>query len=311
MIAFALGAGLVPLVGAQPVAAETWSVTLSASSADLEVGQAVTLTADVNMSVTGTGNYIDIFNQTTGAGVGYCTTGSSCSISWSEASAGSYSFVAYVDSAPTFQYPPPCCVNAVSNAVTVRWHARATAAFDVQFAVEGTLPRFPCVGSCAATFTGSGTGHGHARASDLSSEYNAVFSVPNGFASGHAAYNEPNLPFCPGIGSASGTVNLGGPSTGVVYRTGTPTSVGTVTGVEFVLEYVYDRAGPGAAVVILGGTAKIHFTFPDTGSDYFVSNVSGAGPGLFEVNPVEAVERCQAPGPLKFAVVGDVLLHLA
>lgn len=297
-------------VAAQPATAGSWSITLTAGASDVEVGESVTLTATTNMSVTGTGNYIDIFNQTTGAAIGFCSTGSSCSIPWSAPNAGSHTFVAYVDSSVVFEYPPPCCIEAVSNTVTVRWHARATAAFNVGFVVTGTLPRFPCVGACSTTFVGPGSGHGHAHAEDSTSTYDATFSVSNGFVDGSAAYNEPSIPFCPGIGYASGTVNLSGSAVGVIHRTSTPASVGDVTDVEFTLHFVYDRAGPGAAITILGGTAKIHFTFPDTGPDYFVSNVGGAGPGAFEVNPVDAVQRCQTPGPLDFMVVGDVALHL-
>lgn len=326
-----LGSGVVPLVEAGPAsaAAETsplrreavplpdgstssessWTVSLAASASDVEVGTPVTLTATTNQSVTGTGNFIDIFDQTTGTGVGFCTTGSSCQVAHSEPGAGSHTFIAYVDGDLAFHYPP-CCVQATSNTVTVGWHAKATAVFNVEFSASGTLPSFPCPAGCNATFTGTGSGAGTARAEAAGVEYNAAFAVPAGSVGGTANYTEPGAPLCPAIGSAAGTVSLNGSAVGVIHRTSTPAVVGIVTGISFTLDYTYVRVGPLSVVVVTGGTAHLSFWFPDTGSDYFVSSVTGAGPGVFEVDPVEAVNRCLSPGSLGFTVVGDTTLAL-
>jgi hypothetical protein len=297
------------VVGAAPAHATTWTVSLSADASDVEVGTTVTLTATANQSLTGTGYFLDIFDQTTGTGVGYCSVGSSCQVTHSEAGAGSHTFVAYVDGDPVFHYPP-CCVQATSNAVTVNWHARATALLDVEFSASGTLPTFPCDDGCDAPFSGWGSGAGNARAEAAGVEYSASFVVPSGYVTGTANYAEPGPPFCPAVGTAVGTVSLNGPASGLVYRTSTPSVVGFVTGVTFDLAYTYQRAGPGTLVTVTGGTARIAFTFPDTGADYFVSHVAGAGPGAFEVHPVHVTDRCQSPGELAFTVVGDVALVL-
>lgn len=303
-----LGGG-VPLAETDSASAATWTVSLAASAADLEVGESVTLTATVNQSVTGTGNYIDIFDQTTGTGIGFCSTGSSCQVTHSESDVGSHTFVAYVDSDLVFHYPP-CCVQATSNTVTVSWHARATAAFNVEFSVSGTLPVFPCPTGCNVAFAGWGTGTGNAHAEAAGVEYEAAFTVPNGAVNGMANYTEPAFPFCPAVGSASGTVSLTGSAVGVIHRTSTPTIVGTVTAVSFTLDYTYQRVGAASVIVVTAGTATLSFAFSDTGPDYFVSDVVGTGPGAFEVDPALAADRCQNPGSLPFTVIGDTPLTL-
>jgi hypothetical protein len=287
----------------------TWSVSLASSAGDAQVGSPVTLTANANASVTGTGNVIAIFDQTTGTGIGQCSTGSTCQYPVSEAAAGAYSFIAYVD-ADTGMYYPPCCTQAQSNSLTVRWHAKATAGMNVTFQAGGTLPTFPCPTGCTATFSGSGTGAGTAQAQSGGIDYLATFETVSGSVSGAANYTEPSTPFCPAIGSATGTVTLSSAASGSVSRSSTPAETGTVTAVTFQLSFTYQRVGATTAITITGGTATVSFTFPDTGPDYFISGVSGAGLGVFVVDPVDTANACPSPRALPFTIAGETALLL-
>ncbi len=298
-----------PLLGAAPVAASGWSVTLSASSSDAAAGSTVTLTATANQDVGAAGYYIDVDDTTTGTPVNFCATGTTCDVAVSSASAASHTYVAYVDGDPAFEYPP-CCVQAESNTVTVTWHPRATAGMDVAFVASGTLPGFPCPAGCAASFTGTGSGAGTAEAQSGSVDYTATFAAPSGAVTGTATYTEPGPPFCPAVGSAVGNVTLVAPATGSVLRSTTPSELGTITGVTFQLQFTYQRATAGTAITVTGGTATIAFSFPDTGSDYFVSSVSGAGLGGFDVDPRVGVADCQNAGSLPFTIAGDAALAL-
>ena len=309
-IAAVLSALLLLALAGTASAQTTWTLSLSASKTDVTVGDTVRLTATANQSVTGTGNYIDIFDRTTGTPIDFCATGSVCQVDVSQAEAGSHTYIAYVDSDSVFHYPP-CCIKATSNTRTVRWHARATAGMDVQFQATGTLPTFPCpAGGCSTTFSGTGSGAGTAHADGGSTEYQATFALPSGSVSGTAAYTEPAEPLCPTIGAAAGTVTLTGSATGVVVKTTSPTTTGSVTSVTFTLNYTYERFGPATAVTITGGTARINFTIPGAGSDYFVSEVTGRGAGAFRVAPEQAISKCFSPGSLPFSVIGDVALVL-
>jgi hypothetical protein len=299
----------------------SWSISLAASATSAPVGAPVTLTATANQSVSGTGKYIDVFDQTTRSGVGSCSAGSSCQVSVSELGAGSHTFVAYVDSDPVFEYPP-CCVQATSNTATVTWQSptggpAATGALDIQFKAGGTLPTFPCPRGCTTTFSGSGTGAvtgiGSAHAQNAGNDYAATFAIPSGSISGTANYVEPTAPICPGIGFANGTVTVNGAASGVIERTSTPPGTGSVTGVTLQLNYAYQRYGLTAAIVITGGTATISYTFPDTGAGTLIGSVTGAAPGAFKVSPVVANNDCNTPGgaPLDFTIAGDGALALS
>lgn len=292
--------------GGSPDSVTSWSVSLSASASNVQTGATVTLTATANQSVTGTGYFIDIFDQATGEGEG-CTTGSTCQAFFTNAQPGSHTYVAYVDSDPVFHYSP-CCVAATSNTVTVTWYDRATTAFDVEFAVDGTLPAFPCAGGCNANLTGAGSGTGKAQATSGLVGYDATFALPSGSVTGSAYYTEPDGPLCPAFGFAAGTVSLTGGATGTVTRTSTPTVVGAVTAVTFSLDFSYQRVASGTEIQVTGGTAVVSFAFPDTGASYFVAAVSGRGLGAFVVDPATAVDLCDSPGPLAFRAVGDVAL---
>jgi hypothetical protein len=272
------------------------------------VGTTVTLAAAANQALAAN-QYLDVFDQTTATPVGTCRTATSCSLPVTQSVAGAHTYIADVDSDIAFEYPP-CCVVAASNTVTVRWHARATAAFNVAFDVSGTLPAFPCGSGCSTGFVGTGHGSGSAEAEDVSGEYAGAFAMTGATVAGSAVYAEPGAPVCPGVGSATGTVTLSGPATGALWRTGTPNSVGTITAATFTLVFSYERVGATTAITVTGGSAVVHFTFPDTGADYFVAAVQGAGAGAFAVNPLQVHDDCASAGPLDFTVAGNAALTL-
>lgn len=195
--------------------------------------------------------------------------------------------------------------------------ASAVGATNVEFSISGTLPTFPCPAGCSTGFSGSGTGAGRASAMVGGTVYDATFTMLSAYVGGYASYTEPGVPFCPALGSATnptdGTVTLNGNSawgtTGVVYRTSTPTLVGTVTNVTVNFTYTYLRVGATPAIVITGGWVDISYFFPGTGSGMFTSSIlTGAGSGVFLVDPVQAASRCLAPGPLAFTIIGDAAI---
>jgi hypothetical protein len=190
--------------------------------------------------------------------------------------------------------------------------ASATGAGSVEFSVSGTLPTFPCPNGCTAIFAGTGSGSGHTETSIGGVPYDATYTILAGTVSGTASYAEPGFPFCPLIGSATnlstGQVTLTGGSTGVIYRTSSPTFTGTVTGVSFTLGYTYQRAGSAAALVLTGGSVTVSYFFPGSGSGSFTQTLNaGGGAGAFMVDPVQASSLCQNPGQLAFTLDGNVV----
>jgi hypothetical protein len=105
---------------AQPGAGNGFTVTLAASSTDPYVGTAVTLTATANTDVGPTPYYITIYDEATGAELALCGTGTTCSATVSESSAGSQQFEAFIgDDVPGTGHPGFVLVS--SNQVTVTW----------------------------------------------------------------------------------------------------------------------------------------------------------------------------------------------
>ncbi len=105
---------------AQPWAGNGFTVSLAASSTDPYVGTAVTLTATANADVGPTPYYITIYDETTGAELAVCGSGTTCSATVSESSTGSQRFEAFIgddvpgDGTPGF-------VLVASNQVTATW----------------------------------------------------------------------------------------------------------------------------------------------------------------------------------------------
>jgi hypothetical protein len=95
------------------------SVSLAASPVALAPGGTTTLTASANEDVGPTPYYIEIFDQTTGANVGWCGFGSTCSTSVTQTTSTIRDYIAYI-ALLGFSNPPPD-IQATSGTVTVTW----------------------------------------------------------------------------------------------------------------------------------------------------------------------------------------------
>jgi hypothetical protein len=107
--------------GAAPVAATSsaYSVSLSASPTAIGPGGSSTLTAYSSVDVGPTPYWIEIFDRSNGQNIAVCGTGTSCSMSVSQSSPTTHSFIAYI-SGYGLSNPPPS-VQATSNSVSVTW----------------------------------------------------------------------------------------------------------------------------------------------------------------------------------------------
>lgn len=184
---------------------------------------------------------------------------------------------------------------------------------NVEFEVSGQLEEFPCPEGCLTTFDGTGDGAGNVPAMIDGVAHNATFTIVRGTVTGSAEYSEPGFPFCPVVGSAAspttGSVTLSGGATGVVFRTDPLLPIGTVFAATTTLDFTYTRVGATPAIEITGGSTTVEYFIPGSGPDSFTQElVAGAGGGVFEVDPVDAVLLCQNPGPLDFTVVGDAVV---
>ena len=113
-------AGVAQAATARPAAGNGFTVSLAASSTDPYVGTAVTLTATANTDVGPTPYYITIYDETTYADLAVCGTGTTCSATVSESSAGSQQFEAFIgDDMPGTGHPG--FVLVASNQVTATW----------------------------------------------------------------------------------------------------------------------------------------------------------------------------------------------
>lgn len=189
-------------------------------------------------------------------------------------------------------------------AVTDRPVPRAGSA-GLTFVVDGQLPTFPCNdGGCGASFGGTGTADGLARAQVGDDTLHATFTMPAGSVSGSTTYTEPGDALCPAAGFAEGTAAMHGSATGTIRRSTAPAVPGTVTGLTVALSFSYERVGGLARIGVNGGTATLSYEFPDTGNGSFTTSVLGAGAGAFVVNAQDVVARCATQGALLFEVIG-------
>ena len=101
-----------------------WALVLSATPPVGRVGDATTLTAIADRSVSGTGYAIEIYDQDTGALVKACTSGLNCSATVRRDQAGTVTYLAYV-AAPSSTAPPPD-IQATSNRMSVIWADTST-----------------------------------------------------------------------------------------------------------------------------------------------------------------------------------------
>jgi hypothetical protein len=195
--------------------------------------------------------------------------------------------------------------------------AEATSAgtSNVEFQVNGSLYPFPSTNG-TTTFNGQGTGAGRATGMSGGVVHDATFTILAMPVSGSANYSGPAWPVCPLIGSATpdtGSISMGAANltsvTGVVYRQGA-THSGTVTGVTTSFNFSYQRVGANATLVLTDGLARVYFYYPGFGSGSFEMPFSGAGTGVFQVDPVQAEVNCRNGGgpAIPFTFTGDAVV---
>jgi len=98
-----------------------WTVYLYASATILAPGATTTLTAYANFTVTGTPQYIEIFDTTTGANVGICNSNAQCGTQVTYSTPQTHSYRAFISGYGT-SYPPPA-IQASSSFLSVTWVA--------------------------------------------------------------------------------------------------------------------------------------------------------------------------------------------
>ena len=97
-----------------------FTVSLAASTTEPYVGSPVTLTATANTDVGPTPYYITIYDETTGAELAVCGTGSTCSATVTGTTPGTQEFEAFIgDDVPGSGAPGFALVSG--NDVAVRW----------------------------------------------------------------------------------------------------------------------------------------------------------------------------------------------
>lgn len=193
--------------------------------------------------------------------------------------------------------------------------AAAAAAANLEFQVNGSLSPFPSPNG-NTSFSGQGTGAGEASGTYGGVLHEATFTILAMPVSGSANYSELIWPVCPLVASATptnGTISMGASSlssvTGVVYRAGA-THSGTVTGVTVSFKFSYQRVGANTTLLLTEGVSYVHFYYPGYGYGSFRSDFSGAGTGVFQVDPVQAEMNCKNGGgpALAFTLTGDAVV---
>jgi hypothetical protein len=113
-------AAAAPATPALPAAGDGFSISLATSASYPYVGRSATITATTNADVGPTPYYITIYSETTGAELAMCGTGSTCSATASQSTAGGQDFEAFVgDYVPGDGHPGFVLVS--SNVVPVTW----------------------------------------------------------------------------------------------------------------------------------------------------------------------------------------------
>jgi hypothetical protein len=119
-IALCCFSGVAQAATARPDAGNGFAVSLAASTTDPYVGASATLTATANTDVGPTPYYISIYDETTGAELAVCGSGSTCSATVTESTTGSHQFEAFIgDDRPGNGAPGFVLVS--SNQVGVLW----------------------------------------------------------------------------------------------------------------------------------------------------------------------------------------------
>jgi hypothetical protein len=96
-----------------------WALVLTTTTSSTLTGQNVTLTAEANATLNGTGYLIEIFDHTTGVLIANCYFAMGCPVSTSQSAATTHTFIAYISSYGTGDPPPN--VQVTSNQVSVAW----------------------------------------------------------------------------------------------------------------------------------------------------------------------------------------------
>jgi Domain of unknown function (DUF1906) len=107
-----------------------FGISLTATPAAMSPGQTTSLQANANTNVGPSPYWISIFDETTGARVALCASGSTCGVNINQASSTIRDYIAYVGGSGTTRPPSP--VQATSNYVEVTW-------LSVSLAVDATV----------------------------------------------------------------------------------------------------------------------------------------------------------------------------
>ncbi|HEV3227219.1 MAG TPA: hypothetical protein VGZ52_10300, partial [Acidimicrobiales bacterium] len=112
---------VVAVAAAAPPAAASTSitVTMTASSTSVEAGQSVTLTASASRNMSGTGQYLEVYDQTGGRVLVACGSGTTCTTTVTQPSASTRTYRAQAAKSTTASG-----VTAQSGALTVTWTDR-------------------------------------------------------------------------------------------------------------------------------------------------------------------------------------------
>lgn len=186
--------------------------------------------------------------------------------------------------------------------------------------VAGTLPTFPCGGTCTTSFSGTMSPSGSATVTtgtfwipevmsvpDPTRGYVATFSIDSASTTGSAQYNEPGYPVCPGKGTAAGVATATGTATGIVSRASAPGAIALVYAVYMNAPFTYDRVGSAAVIAVRYGWMRVYFRMIDTGAlGYLDTAIGGAGEGVFKVDPAQAVSACTGSGSVGYEVVAEI-----
>ncbi|MHB8664205.1 MAG: fibronectin type III domain-containing protein [Acidimicrobiales bacterium] len=104
-----------------------WAVEIAADPPATTAGSAVTVMAETDQSVSGSGYDIELFDQTSGVFLNACSSGTSCTATVSQATTTTHTYVAYVSAYGT-SLPPPN-VQATSNQAPVAWASTSTSSY--------------------------------------------------------------------------------------------------------------------------------------------------------------------------------------
>jgi len=147
---FSSGAGIGAAIPAKPRSVHAngplaaWSVSLAASSNDLWPTQYSTLTATASQDVGPTPYYLRIYDETAGAYVVTCASGTTCAASVTQPTPTTHYYVAVVSYASAGY--PPAGEQARSAEVGVLWHG-------VGLTLSATPPTLPVGGTATLTAT--------------------------------------------------------------------------------------------------------------------------------------------------------------